>query len=295
VRDPQQNLHDPNAACAEWANTHNTRHTKQPIDGSDRSNNRQRAFLEQIVATKIIPRLLIADLPGTALTSVVPAATKAANVGEFAELIVDRDAEAAIAYFETLQARGVSLEALFQDLLAPTALRLGELWDEDINDFIEVTRGFSHLQQIVRLFSDDFKAEGRRPSSDRRALLMPVPGEHHAFGISLVGQHFRREGWRVWGGPPNSHDEILELVEAQWFDVVGLSISSLDDPRILASAIANVRKASCNKDLTILVGGKVFNELPGLVTDVGGDATARDGKQAVMWVQQRIGIQRRTL
>ena len=67
------------------------------------------------------------------------------NVGEFAEIVMSRDASAAVAYFEARRAEGASIESLFEVLLAPTARRLGELWDEDINDFLDVTRGFSHL------------------------------------------------------------------------------------------------------------------------------------------------------
>ena len=69
------------------------------------------------------------------------AARLAERVGHFSELAVNRDAHESIAYFSALRAQGASIESLFQDLLAPTARRLGELWDEEINDFIDVTRG----------------------------------------------------------------------------------------------------------------------------------------------------------
>ena len=50
----------------------------------------------------------------------------------------------------------------------------------------------------------------RRPSSAgasdarRRArsaiLLMPLPGEQHTFGLSMLADFFRRAGWNVWSG-----------------------------------------------------------------------------------------------
>jgi MerR family transcriptional regulator, light-induced transcriptional regulator len=252
---------------------------------------RKRHILERIVEAKVIPRLLIADLPGVAAMSSTLALPKPAfadKVGDFAELVVGRDGDAAIAYFKTLREQGASLEALYQDLLAPAAMRLGELWNEDINDFMDVTRGFSHLQQIVHLFSGEFMAEGRQQTSSRRTLLVPLPGEQHVFGATLVGQYFRREGWRVWGGPPNSFDELLELVAGQWFDAIGLSASVVKDPATLASDIKALRRASCNRYVTILIGGRVFNQFPQLVAEVGADATAADGKQAVSHLQQRL-------
>ena len=150
---------------------------------------------------------------------------------------------------------------LFQDLLVPVARRLGELWDEDINDFMDVTRGASHLQQIVREYGDAFHREARQPVSNRRMLLMTMPGEQHTLGISMVGEHFRRAGWHVWGGPPRTIDDVLGLVDAQWFDVVGLSLSRVPDPAMVASDIARIRRASMNKNVIVQIGGRPFSEI----------------------------------
>lgn len=245
------------------------------------------AVLEKLIENSIVPRLLLGSR--TAFHPVVSDAPSSPpvsveNVGELAELVTRPDAAASIAYFEELRAGGASVEVLFQDLLVPVARRLGELWDEDINDFMDVTRGASHLQQIVREYSDAFHREARQPISNRRMLLMTMPGEQHTLGISMVGEHFRRAGWHVWGGPPRSIDDILELVEAQWFDVIGLSLSRVPDPAMVASDIARIRPASMNKNVIVQIGGRPFSENPALVAAVGADATALDGRQAVLQI-----------
>jgi MerR family transcriptional regulator, light-induced transcriptional regulator len=252
------------------------------------------ALLTQIIENDVIPRLLLANRPELAiLTPAASAVTAklAQRVGEFAELVISQDAQDAIAYFEILRDQGVSIEALFQDLLAPTARRLGELWDEDINDFLDVTRGIGHLQQIVRTFGNDFRDEISQPISSKRALLMPLPGDQHTFGLSLLREHFLREGWRVWCGPADSINDIVKLVKGQWFEMIGLSASMLEDPQELAKDIARIRKASLNKDMCVFVGGHAFNSQPELVAAVGADATASDGRQAVLQVTQRIAAQ----
>ncbi len=279
----------PDLSCEAW----------QPPSGSgyaapaaSKALAKQQLLVEKIVADKVVPRLLLAnpqvlDQPGK--INDATAAKINESIGEFAELVIKRDASTSIAYFEALLAQGATVEALFQDLLAPVARRLGVLWDEDINDFMDVTRGVSHLQQIVHAFSNELVEEGRRPLTNRRALLMPMPGEHHTFGVSLIGEHFRREGWRVWGGPPSTIGDIVELVGAQWFDMVGLSISALPDPKAVASNIAKIRKASHNKKLKVLVGGLVFASQPELICAVGADATASDGREALLQVTAMIG------
>ena len=250
--------------------------------------------LEKIVANRVIPRLLLAnalpqDPAAASMTGLQP--TQSYNVGEFAEIVINRDVSASIDYCDKLRSNGASIESPFQDLLAPAAHRLGELWEEDINDFIDVTRGFTHLHQIVHSYSDQFKVEGRRPASHRRALLMPVPGEQHTFGVALIGEQFRREGWRVWSGPPRAIDEILELVDGQWFDVVGLSLNALSDTSRIEHDIHAIRKASHNSSVKVLIGGRVFAETPKLAAAVGADATAVDGRQAVTQVTKMIGVE----
>jgi methanogenic corrinoid protein MtbC1 len=249
------------------------------------------AVLEKLIKNSIVPRLLLGSR--TAFHPVIsdaPSSTPVTvdNVGELAELVTKPDAAASIAYFEVLRAGGASVELLFQDLLVPVARRLGELWDEDINDFMDVTRGASHLQQIVREYSDAFHREARQPVSNRRMLLMTMPGEQHTLGISMVGEHFRRAGWHVWGGPPRTIDEILELVVAQYFEVIGLSLSRVPDPAKVASDIARMRQASINKNVIVQIGGRPFSENPGLVAAVGADATALDGRQAVLQITGMI-------
>ncbi len=270
------------------------------------SDTQHQQLLESIVANRIIPRLLLANAPEMVapISQVLSSSTQLSaprdgepastgNVGDFSELVIAHDAQSSVAYFEARRAQGASIEALFQDLLAPTARRLGVLWDEDINDFVDVTRGITHLQKIVQDYSEDFRKEGRAPASHRRALVMPMPGEQHTFGVALIAEQFRREGWRVWGGPPQHVDDILELVDAQHFDVVGLSVGRLDDTRSLATAIRLVRAASVNKDVAILVGGKPFLERPDLVARVGAHATARDARDAVETASKLIGVSRR--
>lgn len=239
-----------------------------------------------IIERDVIPRLLLANRLELAVATPPAsemAAKLAARVDEFSELVINADEQMAIGYVDMLRRQqGVTMEALFQDLLAPTARRLGVLWDEDINDFLDVTRGMGRLQQIVRTFSDVFDEEASKPASGKRVLLMPVPGEQHTFGLSLLREHFLREGCRVWCGPVESEKDMAVLVKRQWFDIIGLSASALETPRELAALIGKLRKTSTNRNVRIFVGGRAFDLEPRLVEAVGADATARDGREAVL-------------
>jgi MerR family transcriptional regulator, light-induced transcriptional regulator len=293
MRNVQMATFDRESSCETWSYPSELEPQSQSPRPTSGRPDKSLALLEKIIEGNIIPRLLL-DHRHTLVTAQSAAADATAarlakSVDEFAELVVKRDAAASSEYFRSMRAQGASVESLFQDLLAPAARRLGVLWEEDINDFMDVTRGFTHLHHLVQEFGDDFKNEARAPISSRRALLMPMPGEQHTFGISLVGEYFKREGWRVWGGPPRSLDDVIELVDGQWFDMIGLSVSVVPEPKKIAAQIRQIRKASHNKNVTVLVGGFVFLDQPELVGILGADATAPDGLQAVRQVSERIG------
>jgi MerR family transcriptional regulator, light-induced transcriptional regulator len=271
------------------------------LGGSD-GVDRQRSDLAQIIAARVIPRLLLAHVQETrpaksgglnGFKSPVPMLRPDlkidTHVDEFADLITNRDGAVATKYFEAMINGGAPVEALFQELLAPAARRLGELWDEDINTMFDVTQGLAHLQQIVRTFSPDFQKQSASGMDNRRALLMPMPGENHVFGITLVEQFFRREGWHVWGGPPATMAETVVLVGSMWFDVAGFSVSRVPEPKKLAKDIAIIRKAARNRKIAIMIGGAAFLEDKELYARVGADATAIDGAQAVMQLNSMIG------
>jgi methanogenic corrinoid protein MtbC1 len=284
VQNPKPLKQEEGIGCGDWAWTSEPEATR----GSSRAlSQRQTVVLEKIIENSIVPRLLLAsrsknhplvESHGTSK----PITTE--QISEFAELVIRQDVKAAFTYFEELRTRGVAVERLFQELLVPVAKRLGELWDEDINDFMDVTRGASHLQMIIKEYSSAFQQEAQRALSDRRVLLTTMPGEMHTIGISIIGEHFRRAGWHVWGGPSRTIEDILELVEAEWFDVVGLSMSRMTAPEDIASDIGKIRRASKNKGIIVQVGGAPFSQTPDLAASVGADCTAASGEHAVKQV-----------
>jgi hypothetical protein len=59
----------------------------------------------------------------------------------------------------------------------------------------------------------------------------------------------------------------------------------------IASNIQSVRRASRNKDLFVLVGGRLFVERPELVSAVGADATAASGGEALLIANQTLLVE----
>jgi MerR family transcriptional regulator, light-induced transcriptional regulator len=241
--------------------------------------------LLRTIEGEIIPRLLLAlqSAPGAMASEGIGRSDAGVDdVAEFARLIARHDVSVASAYVSALLNRGVSLEKIYLDLLAPAARLLGEWWKEDLRDFTEVTSGLCRMHQLLHEFSPTFLYDAKPAAPDRCVLLVPVPGEQHSFGLIMVAEFFRRAGWDVWDLHPSTPDDLLGVVQKQWFSVVGVSLSCESRLQHLVSLIAAIREKSRNPAVGVMVGGQPFIGHPERVALVGADCTATDGHRATI-------------
>lgn len=176
--------------------------------------------------------------------------------------------------------KGLSIEVVCLELLAPSAAHLGAMWDDDLCDFNAVTLGVGRLQKILYKLSPSFVNEAAFPANAHRIALVSAPGEQHTFGLSMVAEFFLHAGWDVMVGHGGAREEAVDLARQQWLDVIGFSAGSEARLDWLANCIKDVRAASCNPDIGVLVGGPIFTLNPEYVALVGADATSGDAKQA---------------
>ena len=190
------------------------------------------------------------------------------------------DEDRCTAYINDLLGRGINAETIFLELLDSAAVRLGEMWDDDDCDFVDVTVALGRLQRILRDLSHQFLADRATTEMVGRVLLSSIPGEQHTLGLFMVAEFFIREGWDVRIGAPLSASELGSLVRETRFDVVGFSVASSERLSHVKRTIRQLRRDSQNRSLSVLVGGPVFRERPTLATQVGADGTAGDARTA---------------
>ncbi len=241
--------------------------------------------LQEAIEGEVIPRLMLSHSAGQE-TPVLRSARlnkpTTTDIAELARLVLEHDVKVARAFVDTLIQRGVTIEAVFTELLAPAAKLLGEMWRLDLCDFTDVTVGLSRLQSLLHEFSPAFEEEVASEFNGRRILLLPALGEQHTLGLMIVDEFFRRAGWDCCTAMPEGQMQMSDCVKREHFDVVGFSASSDAMLGPLHSAIKLVRKASLNRKLLVIVGGPVFLDNPELVSRVGADGMARDGREAVL-------------
>lgn len=252
---------------------------------------RRQDVLTQTVQDEVIPRLLMARRPQKLARAAAESARPGpAQVGHLVDLVLGGTQAEPTAYVEAMQGCGTPVETLLLELLTPAARRLGEMWEDDTCTFSDVTMGMIRLGNVMRLlsraFSGDFVPQAAAPS----ALLVQMPGEQHGFGLAMVVQFFRRAGWNVRQEPVVTSAELADLASAQWFGLVGISVSCSDRLESLAADIRVIRRRSRNRAIGVMVGGPPFVAHPQLAAMVGADATAVDGRQAVREAQSLLRL-----
>lgn len=179
-------------------------------------------------------------------------------------------------------ARGVTLERVYLDLLAPMARRLGELWEQDCCDYFQVTLLVGRIQGAIRRLGPHFQATPADDGRLQRSVFLTAPDrEQHTLGLVLVGDFFLRDGWSVSMGSPLDPGRGLAEVARHRFDLVGISLSrdaTLEETR---DSIRAIRKGSRNPAVRVILGGPVLQDSPELVRDLGADGWASDGLEAM--------------
>lgn len=260
---------------------------------SSLAERRRIALLARTIETEVIPRLLLArqqPVSPAYVESTGAADPTEENVSTLVGLVMHNDLAGGVAYLGALRARGIPLERLYLELLAPAARRLGVMWEEDTCDFTTVTIGLCCLQQLVMEHSAAFRPRTAPRDLDRRILLAPMPDEQHSFGLLLVSEFFRRQGWDVHSATGANAAEIVALARRQWFAAIGFSVACESRLDALASLIRDVRRDARNGRIGVLVGGRVFADRPDLMALVGADATANDGQQAVLKAETMLAL-----
>jgi methanogenic corrinoid protein MtbC1 len=247
--------------------------------------------LSSIIEAEIIPRLMLAHRQATSGPEAGDPREPLPQLDAFVDVVMGSDPSQTFAAIDALRNEGISVDRLFLGLLAPAARQLGDMWEADLADFMDVTVGLSRLQQVLRELTPRGQDPDRKPpDGSRRILLVPAPGERHTFGLSMVEKFFRSAGWDVVSLAASPQVDAAALARRESFPVVGFSLSCETGVEALTAVIRKIRKGSRNNPVGILVGGDYFVRNPEKALLIGADATAVDGPSAVTMAQSLLDL-----
>jgi methanogenic corrinoid protein MtbC1 len=262
----------------------------RPLEGLEIDH--LRSVLRRVVNAELVPQLILAeksilDSAGKSASKTVAHPT-GKDVADFQVLVLHEDTFDCFNFINALRARGVSLPSIYLGLFAPLAKELGQKWESDDLSFIEVTKAVAKMQSLVHTFSEDSDPAGPLGAAHRIVLASP-PEEQHRLGMLIVSRIFEMEGWDVSGGSDlSTGGQLNKVVHDKWFGVVGLSASSEQTAVRLKQAIDDLRAASKNRSISVIVGGNGFIEHPEISRDIGADDLASDVEEALQKAERLI-------
>lgn len=245
--------------------------------------------INSVLEGDIIPRLLMAHasgLPDSATEAGIKLDPE--DMQRFADLPLKLEAPNLLEEVDRFLDQGASVEAIYLDMLAPAARRLGEMWSNDECDFVDVTMGLWRLQEVMREVSMRSPVPIMGSEAPRSALFCPIPGDVHSFGAQMIEEVFARAGWQSEVMLQPERRELLDLLARKPIDVLGLTVSRSCPASSLAGLIKAARSVAVNPHLSIIVGGHTINQKPDIVADIGADGTGDDARAALETAERLV-------
>ena len=239
--------------------------------------------LLEVIELQIIPRLVDSHstLASPELQECMVFTPSAQDIAAFANLCVHESARPVNQYVDRLVSDGFSVQEIFLHLIAAAARHLGWMWEQDDVDFSQVTLGLMRLQQITHRLGYEYQSGPQNAGRIRRLMIGSAPGSQHLLGLTMVSEFFRKEGWQVVVEIADSQSGLLQTARNEWFDLVGLSVGLQEQIPLLLPLIAQLKAASRNPDVPVILGGPAFLNGTVAASALGADGISTDAAHAV--------------
>ncbi len=240
--------------------------------------------VRRMVEGELLPRLLLTHHAGPLPPSFIARAESSMEhpaFDEFLRLVRSDDPDEEVREFlADAVERGDTVEVVLAELLAPVARRMGELWEEDECDFVEVTVVCNRLQRAIRRLASRFRYG--TSGDEVRVLVTGLPHAQHTLGALMVAETLANAGCDVALGEP-----FVPGTDPYGYDVIALSVARLDEAAAAEMMVRRLREQA--PEASIIVGGAAFREDPALIRRIRADGWAEDAASVRGLIKEMVG------
>lgn len=213
----------------------------------------------------------------------------AAEAGRFLACVREDGPNAASALVSALLDAGWSLQDVYVGVLEAAQHEVGRLWQLNRITVAEEHYYTAATQLVMsRLYPKLFA----RPARGPRVVIACVAGELHEIGARMVADVLQLEGFDTYFlGASVPTADLVRFVRDKAAAVLGLSATIPAHLGRLDATIRAVRDDDATRRVKVVVGGSPFGRIRGLWKSIGGDACARDARDAVEVVRALCGAE----
>jgi methylmalonyl-CoA mutase cobalamin-binding subunit len=139
-------------------------------------------------------------------------------------------------------------------------------------------------------FSSEFLQEAPHQPNGWCLLLLTEPGAQHSMGLFMLSEFFKRAGWSVVVGVPQDAAEFKRLFHSEWFDAVGVSVSTDRHLDTLAQCLPQLKAGCDNLHLRLFVGGPMAMLAPERLQGLGAEVVSEDAPATVRWLTRSLAL-----
>lgn len=244
--------------------------------------------LGRAVEMEVIPRLMVAYRSSTPMVESSWSPGRP-DVLEFSALVSTQRASSVWDWVSARLSDATTPQALYLELLMPTANLILERWQADVCHFEEVALGMLNLKHVLHSLSANTPLAMQATACGRRALVLSAPCEQNMLGVFMVTEFYRcmtaeffyRAGWHVWRTLPSSRPQLAQILQTQWFDVIDVASSCSGRLPQLSADIAEMRRTSLNGAVGVTVSGPAFGAHPERGAGIGADGCTGDPRDTL--------------
>lgn len=201
------------------------------------------------------------------------------SVDEFCQALLSGDSMRAMDLVRQQRHDGIPIEAVYLGTLAAASRRLGEMWEEDLVSFLQISVAAGRIFEIMRWLRGQILRPSGAAAMRRHALLLTVPGEMHSIGVTMAADLLRNRGWEISLVTELEHDRLIATIQNKDFGIIGISAG---DPAMIPSLTRLVVALRItHPDAHIVVSGPIVNRLPGLNALIRADSVIGDDQGVI--------------
>lgn len=175
--------------------------------------------------------------------------------------------------------QGCSIAEIYVDVFQESLYAIGALWESNRISVEQEHMGTAITQYVMSKLYEHMEVSERRRG---RVVMTGVQGELHQVGAHMVADVLESDGWDVLFLGANVSPELVILgVRRHKAHILGISASLVANISKVCRLVAMVRGEFGDEAPAMLLGGRAFDAMQQLPTELEGCRLARDLHDAV--------------